>query len=133
MQRAFLQLSALLALLDVAFGAFARHALENRLSAHMLEVVETAARYQMYHALGLGLVGVLAAYCADKRLKMAGWCFVFGIIVFSGSLYAYALSGMKILGAITPLGGLAFMAGWLLLFLAASSLPSQKASAAGAD
>ncbi len=125
MQRAFLQLSALLALLDVAGGAFARHALQSRLSTPMLEVIDTAARYQMYHALALGLVAVMLGQTSDKRLVQAGWCFVFGIVVFSGSLYAYACTGVQLLGAITPLGGLAFMVGWLLLFLAARSLPAK--------
>lgn len=123
MQRVFLQLSALLALLAVMAGAFGRHALEKRLSAHALDVFETAARYQMFHALALALVAILAGTLADRRLIAAGWCFVFGIVVFSGSLYALALSGIKMVGAVTPLGGIGFMAGWIFLFLVARNLP----------
>ena len=119
MHRTFLQLSALLALFAVALGAIAAHALEHRLSAHYLDVFQTAARYQMYHALALGLVSVISGRFADKRLIAAGWCFVGGILIFCGSLYALALSGVKMLGAITPLGGIAFMVGWGLLFLVA--------------
>lgn len=125
MQRVFLQLSALFGLFAVAIGAIAKHALQPRLSSQSLEIFETAARYQMYHALALGLVAVLAGQVADKRLKTAGTLFVVGILVFSGSLYALALTGIRVLGAITPIGGVAFMAGWILLFLAAGSLPTK--------
>jgi uncharacterized membrane protein YgdD (TMEM256/DUF423 family) len=125
MQRAFLQLSALLGLLDVAIGAFARHSLTSRLSAQALEVMDTAARYQMYHVLALALVGVLAGQIVNKRLNASGWCFVAGIVIFSGSLYAYAMTGIKIFGALTPIGGLAFMAGWVLLFLTARDIPGR--------
>jgi uncharacterized membrane protein YgdD (TMEM256/DUF423 family) len=121
MHRTFLQLSALFALFAVALGAIAAHALEGRLSTHNLEVFQVAARYQMYHALGLGLISVISGRVTDKRLIASGWCFVVGILVFSGSLYALALSDVKWLGAITPLGGLAFMLGWGLLFLVGRS------------
>ena len=76
----------------------------------------------MFHALALGLVSIACGFVTDKRLIAAGWCFVVGIVVFSGSLYTLALSGVKVLGAITPIGGVAFMVGWLLLYLAASGL-----------
>jgi uncharacterized membrane protein YgdD (TMEM256/DUF423 family) len=121
MHRLFMQLSAFFALFAVALGAIAAHALESRLSAHSLDVFQIAARYQMYHALGLGFVSLISVSVADKRVIAAGWCFVAGILVFSGSLYALALSGVKVLGAITPIGGIAFMLGWALLFLVARS------------
>ena len=126
MQRTFTQLSAFFSLFAVALGAIATHALKDRLSARDLVTFETAARYQMYHALALGLLAVLATRVTDKRLAAAGWCFVAGIVLFSGSLYALALSGVKILGAITPLGGLAFMVGWALLFFVGRSLPADR-------
>jgi len=98
-------------LLDVALGAFGAHALKGRLSPEALAVFETGVRYQAYHALALLL---LAALRGPDR---AAWCFVGGIVLFSGSLYALALTGVRWLGAVTPLGGLLFLAGWLLLAL----------------
>jgi uncharacterized membrane protein YgdD (TMEM256/DUF423 family) len=101
--------------LAVAAGAFAAHGLRNRLEARALEIFETGARYQMYHALAM----VLCAVIATSGAKTAGWMFQAGIVVFSGSLYALALTDVKILGAITPLGGLAFLAGWAWLAISA--------------
>jgi len=101
--------------LAVAAGAFAAHGLRDRLEARSLEIFETAARYQMYHALAM----ILAAVIATSGAKTAGWIFQAGIIVFSGSLYALALTDVKLLGAITPLGGLAFLAGWAWLAISA--------------
>lgn len=103
-------LGALNALISVAAGAFGAHGLEDRLDARSLEIFETAARYQMYHALAMVVCGVLAT-----RATAAGWTFQIGIVIFSGSLYALALTGVKGLGAITPIGGLAFLVGWALL------------------
>ena len=111
-------LGAINALIAVAAGAFGAHALKERLDAHRLEVFETAARYQMYHALGL----LAAAWLAGRGLALAGtggWVMQGGIVVFSGSLYALALSGVTWLGAITPLGGLAMMIGWVMIAIAA--------------
>jgi uncharacterized membrane protein YgdD (TMEM256/DUF423 family) len=111
-------LGAINALIAVAAGAFGAHALKDRLDAHRLDVWETAARYQMYHALGM----LACAWLASRTLHLAstaGWVMQAGIVVFSGSLYALALSGQKWLGAITPIGGLAMMAGWALLAVAA--------------
>ena len=122
-----MQLGALFGLFAVALGAIATHALKDQLSAYAMTVFETAARYQMYHALALVLVAVIAGKVSDKRLTAAGWCFVGGIIVFSGSLYALALTDKKILGAITPLGGLAFMVGWGLLFLVGRTVVTRDA------
>jgi uncharacterized membrane protein YgdD (TMEM256/DUF423 family) len=119
MDRLFVTVAALSGLIAVAAGAFGAHALRERLSPEYLAVFETAARYQMYHALAL-----IAAAWASTRwpgpvIQWCGWLFIIGTVLFSGSLYALALSGARWLGAITPLGGLAFMAGWLCLALSA--------------
>jgi uncharacterized membrane protein YgdD (TMEM256/DUF423 family) len=103
---------AINAAIAVAAGAFAAHGLRNRLDARALEVFETGARYHMYHALAMVLCGVLA-------MSRPGWTFQAGIVLFSGSLYALALTDVKVLGAITPLGGLAFLAGWIWLAISA--------------
>jgi uncharacterized membrane protein YgdD (TMEM256/DUF423 family) len=99
---------AINAALAVAAGAFAAHGLRGRLDARALEVFETGARYHMYHALAM----ILAALIATSGARTAGWVFQGGIVLFSGSLYALALTDVKVLGAITPLGGLAFLVGW---------------------
>ncbi len=109
--------SALLAL-AVATGAFGAHALKTHLSAEMLQTWKTGVDYHFYHALGLLAVGVLAVIAPSAYLKWSAVLLTAGIILFSGSLYALALSGVKALGAITPLGGLSFIAGWVLLLLA---------------
>ncbi len=121
MIRLFLASGAVLAGLAVAGGAFASHALKARLDDRALEIFETGARYQMYHALALLLVGVLMsrAELAGALLNTAGVAFLVGIGLFSGSLYALSLSGIKILGAITPLGGVAFLVGWACVAIAA--------------
>jgi uncharacterized membrane protein YgdD (TMEM256/DUF423 family) len=106
-------LGALNAAIAVGAGAFAAHGLRDRLEPRALEIFETAARYQMYHALAIILAGALVPRFAGA--STAGWIFQVGIVVFSGSLYALALTDVKVLGAITPLGGLAFLAGWLWL------------------
>jgi uncharacterized membrane protein YgdD (TMEM256/DUF423 family) len=115
MERLFFVIGALSALLSVALGAFAAHALKTRLSPDLLNVFEVGVRYQMYHSLAL-----LAAAWASTRwpggaTTAAGWLFVAGIIIFSGSLYVLSLTGIRWLGAITPRGGLAFLLGWVLL------------------
>lgn len=118
MNRNFLWLGAAFAFLAVAAGAFAAHGLRGRLPAERMEIFETAARYQMYHALGL----LLLAWAGDRwpagLWALAGWLFVAGIALFSGSLYLLALTGIRWLGAITPIGGLAFLGGWLIAALA---------------
>ena len=119
MQRIFFSLGAGFALLSVAIGAFAAHALKTRLSAEMLAIFEIGARYQMYHALGLIAVAWAFSQWHSQLVLAAGWLFVAGIAVFSGSLYALSLTGVRQLGAITPIGGLAFIVGWFLLALAA--------------
>jgi len=114
-----LLLGAVYGFLGVAFGAFGAHALKARLSVDLLAVWKTAVEYQFYHALALLLVGLLALQKPSAPFGSAALCFALGVLVFSGSLYAYALSGVRWLGAITPLGGLLFLAGWALLFGAA--------------
>jgi uncharacterized membrane protein YgdD (TMEM256/DUF423 family) len=118
MDRTFLLISALAGLIGVGFGAFGAHALRSRLSPDMLAVFETAVRYQMYHALALLAVALAVGRIGDAvLLKLAGWFFVVGIVLFAGSLYAIALSGRTAIGAITPIGGLAFLLGWVCLVL----------------
>ena len=116
MDRTFLFAAAILGFLGVAFGAFGAHALKNRLSPDMLAVFETGVRYQMYHVFALlGVAAAIGHAGAARLLTLAGWAFVAGIVVFSGSLYALAFTGTGILGAITPIGGLAFLIGWACL------------------
>jgi uncharacterized membrane protein YgdD (TMEM256/DUF423 family) len=118
--RLFATLGAASAFVAVAAGAFGAHALRARLSPDLLAVFETGARYQMYHALGLLAVAWAVTRWPSPWPPRAGWLFLAGTVLFSGSLYALALSGIRWLGAITPLGGLAFLAGWLCLAFAAS-------------
>jgi uncharacterized membrane protein YgdD (TMEM256/DUF423 family) len=116
MDRVFITVGALSGFLAVAAGAFGAHALRERLPADMLQVFQTAVTYQMYHALALVGVGILLArFSVDGSvwLTAAGWLFVLGTALFSGSLYLLSLSGTTWLGAITPLGGVAFLLGWL--------------------
>ena len=113
--RHFIPLAAVSAFISVAAGAFGAHALSDALPPDRLAVFETAARYQMYHALALLVVGWLAAQTPSRALVVAGWLFLAGTVLFSGSLYVLTLSGVRWLGAVTPLGGLAFLAGWLAL------------------
>jgi uncharacterized membrane protein YgdD (TMEM256/DUF423 family) len=119
MDRLFVAMGALSACISVAAGAFGAHGLRGRLAPEMLAVFETGARYEMYHALGLVAVAWASARWPGVASAVAGWLFVVGTVLFSGSLYALALSGVRALGAITPLGGVAFIAGWLVLAYAA--------------
>lgn len=107
-------------LLGVALGAFGAHALKARLSVELLAVWKTAVEYQMYHALALLGVGILMRQLgASAPLQWAGACFALGVLLFSGSLYALCLSGVRVLGAVTPFGGVLLLAGWALLLVAA--------------
>jgi uncharacterized membrane protein YgdD (TMEM256/DUF423 family) len=108
---------AFLMALAVALGAFGAHGLKNRLDAYSMSVYEKAVFYHFIHALGILLVALLARTSAISvgAQARAGWLLLIGIILFSGSLYALAISGIRILGAITPIGGIAFIAGWLVL------------------
>jgi len=119
MERTFLALGALSAAISVAAGAFGAHALAKRLSPELLAAFETGARYQMFHALGILVVALALPRFPGAYLAWAGWLFVAGTVLFSGSLYALALSGVRALGAVTPLGGVAFLAGWIALAVAA--------------
>jgi uncharacterized membrane protein YgdD (TMEM256/DUF423 family) len=119
--------SAILGFLSVALGAFGAHALKTRIGpladgAQRLEWWTTAAHYQIVHALALGLVACLAARSASRALTVATYAFVVGALLFSGSLYAMTLTGVRVLGAITPLGGVAFLVGWASVGVAAWSL-----------
>jgi len=116
--KTFLLIGAVAAFLAVAFGAFGTHGLRGRLSPEMMAAFESAVRYQMYHALAILAVGLMLGRMDGWLIRTAGWCFVAGIVLFSGSLYVLALSGVTILGAITPIGGLAFLAGWACLAFA---------------
>lgn len=118
MGRIWLVSGALLAFLGVAGGAFGAHALKERLTPELLQIFEVGVRYQMYHALGLLLVGLAAAQQPRTGWNVAGWGFLIGVVVFSGSLYALALSGVKAWGAVTPFGGVAFLVGWLAALVA---------------
>jgi uncharacterized membrane protein YgdD (TMEM256/DUF423 family) len=108
-------LGCFMAGLGVAAGAFGAHALKQRLAPDLLAVFETGVRYQMYHALGLLAVAFASDRWRGVNFNPAGWLFLIGIILFSGSLYALCLTGVRVLGAITPLGGLCFLAAWALL------------------
>lgn len=123
MAQIFLLVAAILGGLSVAGGAFASHALRERLAERALEIFETGARYQMYHALALLIVALLLsrAEMPQSWLVAAGFAFMAGVVLFCGSLYALSLSGLKILGAVAPLGGVAFLIGWGCLAVAALS------------
>ena len=110
--RHFIFLGAINGFLAVAFGAFAAHALKNLLSAGLLEVFQIGVEYQAMHALALLAVGLLGRDGRSRALKLAGWAFATGILLFSGSLYILALTDIRWMGAVTPFGGTAFLLGW---------------------
>ncbi len=112
------QCGAAFAALGVALGAFAAHGLRARLDAQLVEVFRTGVQYHLLHALGLLLIAALWDQGRERGMRAAAGILCFGIVVFSGSLYALALTGMRVLGAITPIGGIAFIAGWVALALA---------------
>jgi uncharacterized membrane protein YgdD (TMEM256/DUF423 family) len=117
----WLVVAAVLGGLAVAFGAFGAHGLKARFTADdpMLANWETAARYQMYHALALLAVGLLAVHSSSRALNIAGLCMTLGTVIFSGCLYALVLTGERRLGAIVPIGGVLMIVGWLFLAIAA--------------
>lgn len=119
MDRIFAALGALSGLIAVGAGAFGAHGLKARLTPELLAVFETGARYQIYHALALLAVAWAVNHWPGRTTVASGWCFVGGTVIFSGSLYLLALTGVRGFGAITPVGGVLFLAGWLLLALAA--------------
>ena len=109
----FIVLGAISGFVAVALGAFGAHAMKEKLSPDMLQIFETGVRYQMYHALGLFAVAWAASHWPQAHI--GGWLFVGGTLLFSGSLYALSLTGIRGFGAVTPVGGLMFLAGWLWL------------------
>lgn len=119
MDRLFFALGSFFAFLGVAAGAFGAHALRDTLTDARLDVFKTGAQYQLIHALALLAVGLAAVRWPGGLMTAAGWLFVAGIVLFSFSLYALAITDVKVLGAITPLGGVCFLAGWVCLGLAA--------------
>jgi len=115
MDRFFLSAGAIAAFIAVALGAFGAHSLRSKLTPEMLNIFEVGVRYQIYHAFGLIAVAWAIARWPEANLNSAGWSFIAGIVIFSGSLYLLSTTGVRWLGAITPIGGLAFLAGWAIL------------------
>ncbi|HEY1235685.1 MAG TPA: DUF423 domain-containing protein [Candidatus Binatia bacterium] len=115
MERFFFLSGAIAALIGVALGAFGAHSLRTKLSPEMLNIFEVGVRYQMYHAFGLLAVAWAMVRWPEANLNPAGWAFIVGIIIFSGSLYLLSTTDARWLGAITPIGGLAFLLGWAVL------------------
>lgn len=118
MTKTILTLASVLLALAVAIGAFGAHGLKSHISEDMMQTYKTGVEYHFYHALGLLLIGVLSVSVPSSLLNWSAILLIAGIILFSGSLYVLAITGIKWLGAITPLGGLSFIAGWILLMLA---------------
>jgi uncharacterized membrane protein YgdD (TMEM256/DUF423 family) len=111
-----ISVGAILAFLGVALGAFGAHALKARLAADMMAIYQTGVQYHLWHALGVILIGVLAQLMpASKWMPLAGWAMIVGVAIFSGSLYALSLSGVRVLGAVTPVGGVLLLAAWAML------------------
>ncbi len=116
MFKLFTAIGSINAMLAVMLGAFGAHALKSRLNAEMLQIFETGVQYHFYHALGLLAVGLVAWHLPESGLlKWSGWLMVAGIAIFSGSLYLLSIFGIRWLGAITPIGGTAFIVAWVLL------------------
>jgi uncharacterized membrane protein YgdD (TMEM256/DUF423 family) len=123
MAKLFITLASLSGMLAVIFGAFGAHALRARLDDYAMGVFETAVQYHFYHSLALLAVGIVAlSQPQTVLLKSSGWLFLIGILVFSGSLYLLGITGVRWLGAVTPLGGLAFIGGWACLAASAWKL-----------
>lgn len=117
--KVFIIIGAINALLSVALGAFGAHGLEGKITNKYLEIWKTGVTYQMFHSTGLILIGLLLGkFPESSLLNWAGWLMLIGIILFAGSLYILAVTQIKVLGAITPLGGVAFIAAWLLVIIA---------------
>lgn len=111
-----LMIGALLMATAVILGAFGAHGLKGKLTTDMMQVYQTGVEYHFYHALGILMIGLIAGYYPNiSGIQWSGWVLLLGVLLFSGSLYALALSGIRWLGAITPFGGLAFIVGWLIL------------------
>jgi uncharacterized membrane protein YgdD (TMEM256/DUF423 family) len=117
MNKTFLIIGAVLMALGVGLGAFGAHALKQKLSVEMMAVYKTAVEYHFYHALGLILIGILYQLYPSKMIVASGWVVFLGVVLFSGSLYFLSITDIKWIGAITPIGGVAFIAGWVLLVI----------------
>jgi uncharacterized membrane protein YgdD (TMEM256/DUF423 family) len=116
--RNILFLGAIIMALAVLLGAFGAHALKSSLSPEMLAIYKTGVEYQFYHAMGLLVIGLTGFHSDSKWLRRSGLLLAVGILLFSGSLYIIALTGIKVIGAITPIGGVSFVAGWICLAIA---------------
>jgi len=125
MTRFFLLAAAIGGFLAVCLGAFAAHSLKSHLDAYELAIWQTGVQYQMYHSLALLAVALVYLHKPSKSLKLAGLAFILGALLFSGSLYALALGAPRWLGAVTPVGGLGFLLGWLALAVAAKSVATR--------
>jgi len=118
--KAFIIVGAINAFLAVALGAFGAHGLKDRLDAHYLEIWKTGVTYQMFHATGILIIGILLGKSGVSSLfSWSGWLMLAGIILFSGSLYLLSLTKVGVLGAITPIGGVCFLAAWVLMIVGA--------------
>jgi len=123
--KTFLLLGAIACMLAVLLGAFGAHALRGKLTPDLLAIYQTAVQYHFWHALGLLAIGIVSIYLPTSApLKWAGWLMLAGVLVFSGSLYLLAITGARWLGAITPIGGTAFIVSWALLAFAIARAPS---------
>lgn len=118
MAKLFLLIGSIVMALSVAIGAFGAHGLEPKISEKLMKNYQTGVQYHMIHGIGILIVGLIALKITSSQLHAAGWSFLIGIILFSGSLYAMALTGVTKLGAITPIGGVSFIVGWILLGIA---------------
>ena len=119
MDRLFFVLGSIVGLLSVAAGAFGAHALKSRLDERAMEIFQTSVRYQMFHAVALIAAAWAATRWTGAGVRIGGWAFVVGIVIFCGTLYGLSFGGPRWLGAITPLGGVSFMVGWACLAWAA--------------
>ncbi len=119
MSRPFVSLGSLLAFVAVGLGAFGTHGLRDRVTPRMFEVWQTGVFYHLVHAVAIVLVGAMFAHLPGRAARWAAWLFLAGIVLFGGSLYGMALGGPRVLGAVAPLGGSCFLAGWLTLAVAA--------------
>lgn len=115
----FIILGALNGFIAVALGAFGAHGLEGKIPDKYLETWQTAVQYQMFHAVGLLVIGILAGKISSPLINWSGWLMLIGIILFSGSLFVLSVTQIKVLGAITPLGGVSFLVAWILMIIAA--------------
>lgn len=128
MDRRFWIAGCVMAFLAVALGAFGAHGLRDRVAEELISVFETGARYHMYHALALLITARVAAISTGRAARMAGSLFLAGILLFSGSLYLLAVTGVRWLGAVTPLGGVAFLGGWVALAFAVRGVAPRASS-----